>query len=295
MRMWTYNAFIAFKQEKRSLFAFRNFWCIIGMLTGCLGIILASALLCSVSAAPEKIVIYFYSAETNINNFKSLKMEFDNYLSGFGDYEFQPFSDRKTFEAHVKDKPRSLLLLSSWHYTNIYREYMLSPVLVGLRNGQRSQKRILVAPENAADPNVVKTSQIASASSVPHTINILSSMFQEDEAAAAFKILSVPKDIDALMSVGFGMAQSAVITESSFESLKTINPSLHKKLTIVAESEETLLLIVAAPEDFVPEAQELISIIENMADDPDGEKRMRMLGLDGWQPLGPSDRSKLEG
>jgi hypothetical protein len=266
-----------------------------GILTGCTGIILASALLCSVSAAPERIIIYFYSAETNINNFKSLKMEFDSYLSEFGDYEFQPFSDRETFETHVKDKPRSLLLVSSWHYTNIYQEYALSPVLVGQRNGQSSQKRILVALGNATDSDVVKAGQIASASSVPHTINILSSMFQEDEASATFKILSVPKDIDALMSVGFGMAQSAVITESSFESLKTINPSLHKKLNIVAESEETLLLIVAAPEDFVPEAQELISIIENMADDPNGEKRMRMLGLDGWQPLEPSDRSKLEG
>lgn len=294
MRMLGSGALISFKQRKRFRFGCRNVWGIVGILTGCIGIVLAGAFLRSVGAAPDKIIIYFYSAETNINNFKSLKMEFDSYLSGFGDYEFQPFSDRETFEAHVKDKPHCLLLVSSWHYTNIYQEYALAPVLVGLRNGKSSQKRILVAPENAADPNIVKASQIASASSVPHTINTLAKMFQEDEASAAFKILSVPKDIDALMSVGFGMAKSAVITENSLESLKTINPSLYKKLHIVAESEETLLLIVAAPENFVPEAQEIISILQNMVNDPGGEKRMRMLGLDGWRPLEPSDRSKLE-
>jgi hypothetical protein len=247
------------------------------------------------SAASEKVTIYFYSAETNINNFKSLKMEFDRYLGEFGDYEFQPFSDRATFEEYVKDKPRSLLLISSWHYTNIFQDYALQPLLVGRRNGHVSQKRVLVTLSDTTAPETVSAAPIASASSVDHTTNILSRMLEIEETANAFKILTVPKDLDALMSVGFGMAKSAVITENSFESLNTINPSLYKKLNIVAEGEETLLLIVAAPNSFVNEAQEVISILQKMADDPDGKNRIGMLGLDGWQPLEPSEKSTLEG
>ncbi len=263
---------------------------------GCASLLVAFLFLfSSVTAALEKTTIYFYSAETNINNFKSLKMEFDGYLAQFGNYEFQPFSDRKTFEEHVRDKSKSLLLVSSWHYANIYQDYGLSPLLVGVRNGQTSQKRILVSSQKADPADIAGAGQIASASSVPHTTSILSGMFHEDEATASFKILTVPKDLDALMSVGFGMAKSAMITENSFESLKTINPSLHKKLNIIAESEETLLLIVAAPEDFVSDAQELLTILQKMTTDPNGEKRVRMLGLDDWQAIEPSDRSKLEG
>ena len=263
---------------------------------GCAGLLVALLILfSSVTAAPEKITIYFYSAETNINNFKSLKMEFDGYLAQFGNYEFQPFSDRKTFEEHVRDKAQSLLLVSSWHYANIYQDYGLAPLLVGVRNGQMSQKRILVSLQKANPADIAGAGQIASASSVPHTTSILSGMFHEEEATASFKILTVPKDLDALMSVGFGMAKSALITENSFESLKTINPSLHKKLNIIAESEETLLLIIAAPENFVSDARELLSILQTMPTDPNGEKRVRMLGLDDWQPIEPSNRSKLEG
>jgi len=295
MWWWIHNAYTSFIKGRDSRFCLRSPWFMAGVLAGCIGIISTSMLYSSITAAQEKTTIYFYSAETNINNFKSLKMEFDSYLTQFGAYEFQPFSDRATFEEHVKDKTHSLLLISSWHYTNIYQDYALSPLLVGLRNGKTFQKRILVAPEDITDPEVVKASPIASASSVAHTKSILTKMFPEDEASSAFKILTVPKDIDALMSVGFGMAKSAVITENSLESLKTINPSLHKKLKIVAESEETLLLIVAAPETFISEAQALISILQEMATDPDGEKRVRMLGLDGWQPIEPSDRLKLEG
>jgi hypothetical protein len=247
------------------------------------------------AAAQDKITIYFYSAEANINNFKSLKMEFDGYLAQFGEYEFQPFSDRQTFEDYVKGKPRSLVMLSSWHYANIYREYALVPVLVGIRNGQTAQKRILVSAERSATLDQVKTGQIASASSVPHTTNLLAQMFREDEGATAFKILSVPKDLDALMSVGFGMAKSAVITENSFESLRAINPSLHNKLHIIAEGDETLLLVVAAPEDFASDVGDVLEILQHMATDPHGEQRVRMLGLDGWQAVDLSLRSKLEG
>lgn len=267
-----------------------RFSCILPLIL-CVIILLSRA---SALADPEKIVIYFYSAEANINNFKYLKMEFDRYLAQFGDYEFQPFSDRNTFEEHVKGKTHSLLLLSSWHYTNIYQDYSLLPLLVGVRNGQTSQKRVLVSASSSDDIATVKAGQIASASSIQHTTSTLARIFQEEEATATYKILTVPKDIDALMSVGFGMAKSALITENSLESLKTINPPLYKKLNIVAESEETLLLIVAVPESFVQDAQQLVQILETMSADPDGEKKVRILGLDGWQPLESSDESRLE-
>ncbi|QTA87282.1 Uncharacterized protein dnm_033120 [Desulfonema magnum] len=41
----------------------------------------------AVFAGANKTTIYFYSSESNINNFKSLKIEFDSYLSSFGNYE----------------------------------------------------------------------------------------------------------------------------------------------------------------------------------------------------------------
>jgi hypothetical protein len=63
---------------------------------------------CVISSGEGKIKIYFYSSETNINNFKSLKMEFHRYHSKFGLYEFQPFSARHVFEEHVKGKEPEL-------------------------------------------------------------------------------------------------------------------------------------------------------------------------------------------
>ena len=248
---------------------------------------------CVISFGEGKIKIYFYSTETNINNFKSLKMEFDRYLSKFGPYEFQPFSSRDVFEKQVKGKENCLLLLSSWHYSNIHQKYALTPALTGLRNGKKYQKRIVVTSRKSADIVAGKPGLVASASSLQYTNSALNSMFQ-GKYTHPFKVLTVPKDIDALMSVGFGMAKMAFASESAFDELKLINPRLSSKMKVMAEGEETLGLILALPQGFKGNSQQTIHMIKNMSMDADGKRRIRMLGLDSWQELDAADRLKLE-
>jgi len=259
---------------------------------------LRSLLLCCVAvltlaltafATSDKTTIYFYSSETSINNFKSLKMEFDRYLARIGPYELQPFSDRDSFEEHIRDKGQCILLLSSWHYSIIHKDNALSATLAGTRNGKKYQKRILVAKDES-----VKAGRIASASSIQHTSSYLKKMLKEKYQAGTSPILTVPKDIDALMSVGFGMSRLALTTRNALDELQTINPTLYQKMKVLAEGEESLLLIVAVPERFSKDAQPIIAAIKNMSSDPEGREKLGMLGLDGWQALDPSDKLKLE-
>jgi hypothetical protein len=240
-------------------------------------------------AQANKITIYFYSSESTINNFKSLKMEFDRYLIKYGPYEFQPFSDRETFEKQIKDKEHCLIILSSWHYRNIYKDFALTAVLVGTRNGRKYQERILVATDENA-----KAGRIASASSLQHTSSSLQEMLKGKNSIDITSILTVPKDIDALMSVGFGMSKFALTTKNSFNELKIANQPLHQQLKILAEGEESLLLIGAVPEQFMHDAQNIVTIIQNMTADQGAKEKLRMLELDGWQTLEPTDRLKLE-
>ena len=247
----------------------------------------------SFAEGAETITIYFYSSETNINNFKALKMEFDRYLSQFGPYQFQPFSERETFEQEIKGKQNCLLVLSSWHYANIYQEYELRPVLVGARNGKTSQKNLLVN-KGAVDLATLKEGRIASASSEHYSKTLLSQMLHDDALLAHLKILTVPKDIDALMSLGFGMARTALTTDYSLTTLNMLNPVLHKQMKILAESDEALLLIVAIPEESNEDVRTLLKILQEMPATPNGKKNVRMLGLDDWLPLNPADIVKLE-
>lgn len=248
------------------------------------------------STGSEKIKVYFYSSETNINNFKSLKMEFDRYLSRFGPYEFQPFSSRETFEKHVKGKENCLLLLSSWHFRRIHQAYSLIPALTGVRNGRKYQTRVLVAGEKTPGIDAVKTSPIASASSPQHTSGTLKEMLDEKYAEKPFKILTVPKDLDALLSVGlgFGRVRLALASKNSFDEFKTVNPPLSRKIRILAEGKRSLLLILAAPATITTEASKVVDIFKEMPRDSEGKTKIRMLGLDSWQELDADDKAKLD-
>jgi hypothetical protein len=96
------------------------------------------------------------------------------------------------------------------------------------------------------------------------------------------------------MSVGFGMSELALTTRNALDELQTVNPTLCQKMKVLGEGDESLLLIVAVPERFIKDAQGIIAAIKNMPTDPDGRENLRMLGLDGWQPIDPSDKLKLE-
>ncbi len=253
-------------------------------------------LLFAVLAAPlrstgmEKVMLYFYSAEANINNYKTLKAAFDGYLSRFGAYEFQPFGDPRSFEQRIGREDHCLLLLSAWHYRKLSRVHPLTPVLMATRDGRSHQKRILVSASKRRPGD----GPIASAGNLAHSRSTLETMFP-DQAAADFNILMVPKEIDALMCLGFESATHALVTESALETLKTLDPVLSKRIQVLGETEGSLLPVLAAPRQAAADLDEIIRIVRKMDTAPEGTDILKLLDLDGWRPLTPSDQSKLEG
>jgi ABC-type amino acid transport substrate-binding protein len=246
--------------------------------------------------ANSRYTIYFYNPEININNFASLKSEFDKYLSDYGPFQFQPFSDRETFEKLIVGKNDGIFLLSSWHYRDLKRKFPIESVLVGVSGGKSTHRKILLTREDITSIDLLKGNTVASSGSEDYTNNILMQMLGENakDIVDSLKILTVPKDIDALMAVGFGMANFALTTENSFAKLMTINPKQYEMQRQLAVSEEKLLPIVAVPKQPDDNIGLLLAIIEKMGMIPEGRKNLRMIGLDGWKKLDVAEMGLLE-
>ncbi len=248
------------------------------------------------STASSKYTIYFYNPETNINNFASLKMEFDTYLSSRGPYQFQPFSDKDTFEKYIAQKRNCIFLISTWHFKSLREKCPMKPVLVGVLKGKSTQRKILLAKKNIKNLDLLVGGKVASAGSEDYTRNILIQMLgqKEKKLVDSMKVLIVPKDIDALMAVGFGMANSALAAESSVDKLSSINPKQYEMMKQLSASKETLLPILAIPKECDKDVEKLITIIEKMGELPDGKNKLKMLGLDGWKRLNESEMKIFE-
>jgi ABC-type amino acid transport substrate-binding protein len=244
--------------------------------------------------ANSTYTVYFYNPETNINNFASLKIEFDKYLSGYGPFQFQPFSDRKSFEKFIVGRSDGVFLMSSWHFRQLKRKFLIEmeAKLVGVSKGKATYKKILTAKNNIRNIDLLKGKVVASSGNEDYTKNILMQMQGEGKSSIvnSVKILTVPKDIDALMAVGYGMADSALTTESSLSKLAAINPKQYRALRTLAKSEKILLPIVAVPKQFDENIKLLLTIIEKMETVLDGKKNLKMLGVDGWKKVEELER-----
>lgn len=264
-----------------------------GLLRGWRGRLMSALFLAGGHAlAATDPAILFYNPETSIDNFATLKTEFDTYLAGQGGYTFQPYSDRATFEHALAGKPDGVYLLSSWHYSQLNAKLPMEPVLVGTAKGEFLQRKVLTA-RDAADLSGLQGATVAGAGTEEYLRNLLRQMFGPDKESlvAGLKVLTVPKDIDALMAVGFGMAKAALASESSLQKLALINAKQREQLKSLASSDKSFLLIAAVPKSAKAEGGALVKVMEGMSQQPTGEKNLRLLGLDGWKRFDSLDPS----
>ncbi len=235
------------------------------------------------ASAETPLTIYFYNPEININRNSILKHKFDQFLASFGNYQFQPVNDQATFEQLVKNEPDALFMMSSWLFHSLKDEITLQAQLVGMKNGSAYYKKLLVVDKNTSTSNITDLT-IASAGSKKYSLAVLKGMQSGHNLtpANADQLLIVPKDVDALLAVGFGMAQAALCTEDSFEQLNTLYKNQYDQLKVIGRSQVFPRLTVVASNKPSDIQDQLLTLIDQMSDTPTGKIPLSILGLDSW-------------
>jgi len=248
-----------------------------------------------VVAQPESVHrLCFYNPATNINHYASLKTEFDTYLAASGPYRFQPFANRTAFERFILNENSNVFMISSSHYQQLAGSAAVHAVLVGVSSGRSTYREILSAKtgiDNLAD---LSGKELASSANKARVIQQLLAMFGESQRKMidSIHILTVPKDIDALMAISFGMASAALTTKRSVDLLKSININQYRMLHPLGVSAEILQPVVAVINPDM-EDNALIASVKQMGNTTEGKKGLNMLGLDSFRKLTASEMKQL--
>ncbi len=250
----------------------------------------------SIQAASATYTVYFYNPESNINNFVALKDGFDAYLSTLGAFEFQPFSDKTDFEKALQSGMRGVVLVSSWHYRSLRRQFPLEPLLHGVFQDAGTQRHILCGHAGQATSSDIAGATIATAGSPTYSRTILRQMLPEATATATASVtfMAVPKDLDALLAIGFGVVDFAIATENTFHRLAEINPAEYELLRKLAQSDEALLPVVASS---TPTDSNVMKLVEHFVKMPlksDGEQTLNMINLDKLRRITDHERRLLK-
>jgi len=228
--------------------------------------------------------VCFYTIENNIEDFKSFKKNFDKYLEDFGDYEFQAFSDKESFDNYINNND-AIFILSSRHYKNLSKTKKIKANLIAKKNNKIKDLKVLIGKRDKNIKGVV-----TSAYTKKYTEKLLGMV----KIKSALSVLVVPKEIDALMSVGFGMSDFAIVSKDSFTHLQDINGFLTRDLITYKELHSSYRMVVASKIKNTKN-KDIDDIFKNMDKNIHGKLVLNALAIDKFIVLDSKDLSNLRG
>ena len=237
--------------------------------------------------ALSRTKIYFYNPEINADRNVVLKSAWDSYLLEMGHYELQPVDNGESFTQLIQQEQDTAFIMSEWLFSSLSSvpdldKKNLELTFIGMKNGSDTYRKVLVAHKSALN---LENVTIASSGSKERALKLLSSIYPElsPDKLGNLKILLVPKDIDALMAVGYGLAEMALTTEVSLSKIADLNENLHKDMLVLRKSEPFKRSVLIFKSNNFELKAALFKTLNNMGQNRNGKQAMSLLGLDEWR------------
>lgn len=230
--------------------------------------------------------IFFYNPDANLKDVSLLKARVSNYLKKMNtSIDFQPFIKFEVMMQQIEARKPSFLILSSWYYPILAQKYPLIPLLIPVKDGQKGYKKVLVTLEDIRDLKELGGKTLATTPLGDNTPELLAHNFFKDNPIdiSAMKIITVPKDLDALLAVSYKRVNLALVVPDNMNVLRTVNPAV-EKIKIIYTSPEILhpLLVVLKDYASAEEIEKIKSIFLKMSENLDGKDVLNLLNYDRW-------------
>jgi len=240
------------------------------------------------SVGDARADLLLYTPEWSPGNLGVLSAAVERYLSESDlDMEFQAFARYEDFLRELRQRDPDFLSAPAW--VEDEERLALTALARPLRDGRPSYRKVLLV-----GPSIVSTADLASAS-IALTAHggddtVLESVLRSvDVERDGVTVLPVPKDIDALLALGFGQVDAALVSTGQLAHLARVSPRTADRLKPLAVSGDIPFPLVYAS-TFASD-QVTAGLVRGLADIEDsasGEAVLELLGYDAIEILVPS-------
>jgi len=240
-----------------------------------------------VVAAAERDEFFFYSPEVGSGNLSLLKQAAEKFFADAGlDVGFQPFARLEDLESRFAERRPAYLLAPRWALTRDCLGAELTPVARPVRDGRMFDRRALLAGRTIATVEQLAGGSIAT--TVPaieaERGSIGLTRFRGDHPDV--RIIPVPKDVDALLALGFGQVDAAFVSMAQLEMLSRVNPSLTGSLHEIGYSDHTPFPLIYATDSADAEmSARLADALAGAVGSVRGRRLATLLGYDQWMSI----------
>lgn len=232
---------------------------------------------------------YYYNPDSPQSNLGRLKQEFDLFFSEHNlPCTFQPFTHFVDFHRLSYEKRPSFILVPDWYYRQFGKVLGLRPLLVPLRHGSTSYKKILlVAPGSPTAINDYDIISFAMTTMGPDGVTTLIRELITDQLVSLqqLNIINVPKDLDAILALVLGQVKMALVAQDNLQVISDANPRIIQRVQKLDKAITVPMPVLCYLEDRVDkeDVKRLIDTFMAMAAEQPRNKILEMLQIDDWQ------------
>ncbi len=228
--------------------------------------------------------IYVFNPESRANLSQTAKKSLQQYFQNHG-HRVQVFffAREQDFLRMYRQYQPEYCIVASYVDTAYKNKLQWQTVLQGHNKTSTNFQKILVTNKNIRSLADLKKKGIATVvinSPVyvqRYILNPLNFQMQD------LRLVSVSKDIDAIMALGFGQVAAAIVTQNSFDLLRRINPGIVSSLKIFRRlrpmNYPKLVLNKSKPAD-----NKIILLFQQMSKDSQISPFLNFLQITGFRP-----------
>jgi ABC transporter, phosphonate, periplasmic substrate-binding protein len=235
--------------------------------------------------------LYYFNPDSPQSNLSRLKRDMDNFLSATGlSITFQPFAHLLDLQNQLKERSPAFLFVPEWYLKRYGRMLKLHPLLIPVRQGEASYRKVLLGAGNA-DLNFIRNAHptVAMTSMGPDGDSVLNTILFSPHGMRVGKInaIIVPKDTDALFALALGQVDMALVVKQNVDMISKINPNILRLVHPLLESKPIPMPVLCYTEGVATAAdiREFKDLFLGAMAQKRGSIVMEMLQINGWQAV----------
>ena len=233
--------------------------------------------------------IYYFNPDSPQSNLSRLKLEFQTYFSDNNfSFTFQPFTHFVDFHRLNSENRPSFIIVPEWYYRKYGKDFGLHPLLVPVRHGLTSYKKILLASQltgDAASDYEIITFAMTTMGPDGSTEAIKELVAKELVSVQQLNIISVPKDLDAILALVLGQVKMALVGQDNLQTISDANPRIIRAIKKLDRSITVPMPVICYLEGRAEsgDVEKLVEAFKKMTSEHPRNKIMEMLQIDDWQ------------
>jgi ABC-type amino acid transport substrate-binding protein len=234
-------------------------------------------------AQAEPVRLFYFSPDFSPGNLSVLTQAADAYFrESKAEARFQAFVRFEDFEREVAAQKPEFVVVPDWANGTDCLGIELSALAKPQRGGESTGRKALVARPKVRSVADIPEGSIA-ATVTPSGVTPGSALERIQREHPGVRIISVPKEIDALLAVAFGQVDAAFVSTGQFGLLAGVSPKLGADLKEIGYSESTPFpMIYATAYATTEQIDDVRTAVSNVASTGSGKRLIGLLGYDEW-------------